>query len=175
MEFHDFQRHRLTIYFNTEENAMIVSFFGHSLINEQCLIKQKIKEKLITLYAKEGNLTCFVGGYGDFDRICAEVCRELKKSRYVIDRIYITPYMDLYAQKKQANMFDEGLSDSSLYPPLEEVPAKYAISKRNEWMVCNSDVIIAYVKHSWGGAYKTLLMAKRKNKEVINIGDLNIY
>lgn len=58
-----------------------------------------------------------------------------------------------------------------LYPPIEKVPLKFAISKRNNWMVENSDLVIAYVNHSFGGAYKTLQAAKRKKKRIINICD----
>ena len=57
----------------------------------------------------------------------------------------------------------------SFYPDLEGIPLKYAILKRNEWMVEKSDFIIAFVKMKFGGAYKALLHAKRKNKEFVNL------
>ena len=59
---------------------------------------------------------------------------------------------------------DASRYDSTTYPPLEKVPPRYAIVKRNEWMVCESDVVISGVTHSWGGASKTLEFAQRKNK-----------
>ena len=73
------------------------------------------------------------------------------------------PYLD--------RTFNEGLYDDSTYPPLEEVPRRYAISRRNEWMVDQADVVVAYVDHGWGGAAKTLEYAKRKNKRIINIAE----
>ena len=63
--------------------------------------------------------------------------------------------------------------DESLYPPLENVLPKFAISKRNEWMITNADLIIAYVNHSYGGAYKTLKIAKRRKKKIVNICDFD--
>ena len=54
--------------------------------------------------------------------------------------------------------------DSTTYPPLENVPPRYAIVRRNEWMVQESDVVISGVTHGWGGAAKTLDFAKRKQK-----------
>ena len=42
-----------------------------------------------------------------------------------------------------------------------------AISKRNEWMVDRADLIIAYIEHDYGGAYKTIRYAQRKNKSII--------
>jgi hypothetical protein len=38
-------------------------------------------------------------------------------------------------------------------------------------MMKSSDIVIAYVMHSWGGAAKTLTYAKRKHKQIINIYD----
>lgn len=61
--------------------------------------------------------------------------------------------------------------DQFFYPSLEKVPPRFAILKRNEWLVKNSDFLIAYVKHSHGGAFKTLEFAeKKKNIKIINIG-----
>ena len=40
---------------------------------------------------------------------------------------------------------------------------------RNEWMVDSAELVIAYVKYSWGGASKTLEYAKRKMKQIINL------
>ena len=62
-----------------------------------------------------------------------------------------------------------GLSDASIYPPIEEIPERLAIIKRNEWMISRSDLVIAWVDHSFGGAYKTLSFAKAKKKRIINL------
>ncbi len=53
--------------------------------------------------------------------------------------------------------------DEMIYPPLERVPPKYAILRRNEWMIDKATVLFACVRHAWGGAAKTLAYAKRKN------------
>ena len=59
--------------------------------------------------------------------------------------------------------------DEIVYPNIEHVPYKFAISKRNNFMVDSSDLIIAFVDHAWGGAYATLMYAKRKKKTIINL------
>ena len=51
---------------------------------------------------------------------------------------------------------DTSRYDDTTYPPLENVPPRYAIVRRNEWMVRESDVVISGVTHGWGGAAKTL-------------------
>ena len=65
-----------------------------------------------------------------------------------------------------------GICDTSIYPPIENVPLKFAISKRNEWMMTNADIIIAFVNRGYGGAYKSLQAAKRRKKKIINICEL---
>ena len=66
--------------------------------------------------------------------------------------------------------YDKALYDCSEYPPIETVPKKLAIIKRNEYMVNKADTIVAYVTHGWGGAAQTLEYAKVKKKNIINIG-----
>ena len=61
--------------------------------------------------------------------------------------------------------------DSTIYPPLETVPHRFAISHRNRWMVESADVVVAYVLHDWGGAATTLRCAKQKKKQIISYCD----
>jgi len=61
--------------------------------------------------------------------------------------------------------------DETIYPPLESIPRKFAILRRNEWMVQESDIVVAYVNHGWGGAAKTLQYARRKKKRIILYGE----
>ncbi|MBR0425166.1 MAG: hypothetical protein IJK01_03485 [Clostridia bacterium] len=42
---------------------------------------------------------------------------------------------------------------------------------RNERMIDRSDVVIAYVSHSFGGAYQTLCYAQRKQKRIVRYPD----
>ena len=59
---------------------------------------------------------------------------------------------------------------NTIYPEgLETVPKRFAISWRNKWMIQESDVVVTYITHSWGGAAQFADLAKRKKKRVINI------
>ena len=147
---------------------MTISFTGHSFIPSKAAVKEIVKEQ-IGIIAKDADcVTCYLGGYGDFDEICATVCRELKEE-YSIELVYVTPYINLSAQAKIKENEKCRLYDLSIYPPIENVPPKLAILKRNEWMVTNADIVIAYVNRSYGGAYKSLLTARRKKKKIINV------
>lgn len=153
---------------------MTISFLGHSSISCKEKAETVVKEQLLNIIREDEHITCYNGGYGEFDDICARVCRELKKIHPHIELVYVTPYIRLSDQIKIKEMQDMGMCDSSIYPPIEKVPFKFAISKRNEWMVCNSDIIIAYVNRRHGGAYKSLQIAKRKKKKIVNIVDFLI-
>ena len=111
-----------------------------------------------------------MGGYGDFDSLCLRVLKELKSAFPNIELLFITPYLDNnYSKLETAKLYYDGI----IYPPLENVPRRFCISKRNEWMVNEADFVIAFVKYSWGGAAKTLEYAKRKKVEFFNLAELH--
>ena len=150
---------------------MVISFAGHAMISSADRIKETVKEQIQQHICHHSVVTCYLGGYGDFDAICACACRELKQEGVNLKRIYVTPYMSLSEQAKIKEMQRSDWYDGSLYPPIEKTPLKFAIAKRNEWMMTNADLIIAYVHHSYGGAYRSLQVAKRKKKKIVNIDD----
>ena len=151
---------------------MTIAFAGHSFISSSDIVKKAVKEEIIKNIINSESVTFYLGGYGDFDKICACVCKELKKENSKILVAYVAPYISLSEQAKIKEMLDCGLCDTCIYPPIEKVPPKYAILKRNEWMMTNSDLVIACVNCKYGGAYKSLQMAKRKKKKIINVGAL---
>ena len=60
--------------------------------------------------------------------------------------------------------------DSTIYPEcLDKTPPKYAIIKRNRWMLERADFVITYVTHITGGAAEFKHLAERKGKKVINL------
>lgn len=151
---------------------MIITFAGHSLIPSSNKVKETVKDQIRNNITENDVITCYLGGYGDFDKICAVACRELKEEYTNLRLIYVTPYLSLSEQEKIKEMQRYGLCDTSIYPPIENVPPRFAILKRNEWMITNADLIIAYVNRSYGGSYKSLQVARRKNKKIINICDI---
>ena len=148
---------------------MIITFIGHSVISFHDDVKNAVKEQIRKNIANADSVTCYLGGYGDFDNIGLCACKELKQERADIELVYVTPYISLSEQLKIKKLQEFGYCDFSLYPPIENVPLKFAIVKRNEWMIMNADLIIAYVNREYGGAYKALQFAKRKKRRIINI------
>lgn len=137
---------------------MIVMFCGHKEISEPDKLQRWLVETVEALIQR-GADTFYLGGYGAFDRLAANVVWSKKRLYPSVQSILVLPYLD--------RAVDATDYDSTIYPPLENVPRRFAISRRNEWMVDHSDVVVAYVIHEWGGAATTLRYAKRKHKEII--------
>lgn len=99
----------------------------------------------------------YFGGYGAFDSLAAAVLRELKKTYRHIQIVLVLAYLN-------RNVNATGY-DSTLYPELENVPPRFAISRRNKWMVEMADVVVAYVTHDWGGAQRHWRVPKEREKQ----------
>ena len=134
---------------------MIVTFCGHSKIYQTGDFSKWLDIILPSLI--EGGAAIFyLGGYGDFDSLTAAAVRRQKAVYPHITAILVLAYLNRET--------DTSRYDDTTYPPLENVPPRYAIVRRNEWMVRESDVVISGVTHGWGGAAKTLDYARRKQK-----------
>ena len=138
---------------------MQISFFGHA--DFSCSLE--LKNRLITLLTNIANncdskLEFFFGEYGAFDSFAYDCCKKINFSNAKFT--YVLPYLTT----KPIKQYNE-----IVYPPLENVPKRLAIIKRNEWIVNNSDLIIFYVNRNFGGAYRTFEYAKRKNKAIYNL------
>ena len=151
-----------THFFYLGYDMKTITFCGHSNLSKSEIdtIKEKLRTQIEELIY-EGAEEFLLGGYGDFDILCARVVRELKTNYPQIKSVLVIPYID--------RDYDRNLYDSSEYPPIETVPKRFAILRRNEYMVQRADVVIAYITHNWGGASTTFEFAKRKKKKIIEI------
>lgn len=138
---------------------MTVTFCGHREVTDKKQTEKwlfKVTEDLILKGARK----FYLGGYGEFDSMCKNVLIGYKKKYSNIELLLVVPYLN-------HKMITEGY-DGTIYPEIEKTPPRFAILKRNKWMVDNSDFVIAYVKNNFGGAYNTLKYAKQKNKKTAN-------
>lgn len=137
------------------------SFFGH----RDCPgdLKPLLKYVILDLIATHGVDMFYVGHQGGSDSLVRGVLRELEQE-----------YSDVHYAVVLAYMPSEGstpddTSDTMLPEGIELVHPRYAISWRNNWMLQQSDFVIAYVAHSWGGAARHMKEAIRSGKTVINL------
>ncbi len=147
---------------------MVISFCGHRDIFCQEEILKKITFYLNKIIKKNDNVEFYLGGYGDFDEIARIACTKYKKTNPNSKLFYITPYINITTTKMS---FLKKNYDEIIYPFLEYVPQKYTIIYRNYWVVEHSDIIISYVKYSWGGARKTLSYALKFKKIIIDLAN----
>ena len=150
----------------------IISFFGHRDYIGDERIESLIKSDIINKIKTEGFDNFYLGGNGNFDGSCARIVSEIKKDYpYIISSLVLA-----YPNPKWKDWQKEYILrtyDCHFQPDFPITPSRFAIIKRNEWIIENSDYIIFYVNHSWGGAYRAFEYAKRKKKIFINYGSLN--
>ncbi len=116
----------------------------------------------------------YSGGMGDFDNLCEQAVRETKKrfpEKGIRLNLVLPSYSYAYARSKEYPsymkcLFDDilvcGASDGAHY--------KSMITKRNRWIAEKSDIMIAYVMHSGGGAYASLKYAEKQKLKIIRVG-----
>ena len=150
---------------------MIISFVGHGSMNISDELSNKIRNTILLILTCNSAITFYCGGYGAFDLHCASICRSLKELFSDSSIVFVTPYITSSQQRRMKRLIDEKLYDSIIFPPIENTPPRFAIIKRNEWIISQADLIIAYVGHAHGGAYKSLEYARKKNKLIINLAE----
>ncbi len=136
-------------------------FFGHREVTHNIRDKLTVViEKLIT----EENVTEFyVGNQGQFDSMVYSVLKKLKAKYSQIRYTVVLAYM-------LDEHIKELYGEDTLYPDgLETVPKRFAISKRNDWMIQQSGVAVCYVHKITGGAAKFREKAEKKGLQIIDV------
>lgn len=148
---------------------MIVTFCGHAHFSKTEECEQKL---LSFLEEKVGDRSAdmYLGGYGGFDGFAYDCCKKYKETHPNVSLVFVTPYLTAEYQKNHLS-YQKTRYDLILYPEIEDKPLRFAIFYRNRYMVEKADYVVAYVSHSFGGAYTTYKHAKRKGKMIFNLAD----
>lgn len=141
----------------------VCTFFGHHDCTDE--IQPELRKLLIDLIENQSADEFYVGNQGAFDRIVRSVLRELKTAYPNIRYSVVLAYMP----QKRGELDMRDFSDTMLPEGIEEIPPRFAISWRNNWMLRRADTVIVYVKHSWGGAAQFAEQAERQKKTVIRL------
>ena len=105
---------------------MKVTFCGHSEVSHPEKVRAWLYETVEQLISQGADMF-LLGGYGAFDRIAASVVWGLKQKYPHVQSVLVKPYLD--------REMDESQYDWTVYPALETIPPRYAISHRNRYMV----------------------------------------
>ena len=141
------------------------TFFGHRDCPSS--VKAKLREVLIDLIEHHDVDMFYVGQQGLFDGIVRFVLKELVS---VYPHINYAVVLERMPPKRDE--FDtRDYSDTMLPEGIEIVSPRFAISWRNNWMLQQSDYVVTYITHSWGGAAQFAEKAMSQNKKVIQLFD----
>ena len=153
---------------------MIITFFGHSSYRNE----PDDESRLLALFEDVSNgeqIDFYLGGYGNFDAFAKNCAKKYKETHPDARVVFITPYLGKWLDERKEYLEKE--YDEIVYPEIENAIPKFAISKRNEWMVNHADYVFAYVQTHYGGAYKSLLYAHKHQKPYTNLykGNYELY
>ncbi len=138
-------------------------FFGHRDAPEE--IEERLWPVLVDLVEKKSIHSYIVGNQGNFNRLVLKALKRLKQTYPAIDYCVVLAYMP---QESLSN----GEEENTLCPYIfEKTPPRYAIVKRNRWLVARANYVVTYVTHSGGGAAQFAALAKRQGKTVINLSE----
>ncbi len=143
-----------------------VSFIGHRQIDRFRFVEEQLDRIISDLISRKEYVEFYVGRNGDFDTMVASAVKRGQKAYGTANSslILVIPYpvanMDCLEQ-----FYDEIWYPDELYG----IHHKAAITKRNEWFVEHSDLLVAYVERDKGGAATCLKKAEKAGIEIKNI------
>lgn len=108
----------------------------------------------------------YIGRDGEFDTYAATIVKRVQREYddyHAIEFNLVLPY-----PKKDKEDFEKYYDRVDI--PISAHP-KLAITKRNEWMAEQADLILCYIERESGGAYKAVQYAKKLGKEIINFSE----
>ena len=146
---------------------MVCTFFGH----KDCygLKTETLLNAIEGLVEKDVD-TFYVGHQGNFDSMVHSCLKQLKEKyphiSYSIVLAYLPTNTQGYDPYQGCSVFPEGL---------ETVHPKFAIEKRNKWLIDHAAYCICCINHTWGGAYKFARQAKSRGLTTINLGSAELY
>ena len=146
---------------------MIITFCGHSNYSSSLEDEERLL-KLLKIVACGEQVDFYLGGYGGFDRFALKCATKYKQLYKNTKLVFITPYLDKWLNERKDILIKT--YDEIIYPEIEHVPQKFAIIKRNEWMIINCELVICYIKTLTASrAGKFFILAKKLNKKIINL------
>ena len=141
---------------------MICAFFGHREVTDD--VKRAVERKILDFIQNYNDIEFYVGNSGAFDRITQGVMFDIKKQGIRINFSVVLAY----ANETPAFGFDT----ETIFPwELDNVLPRFAMSKRNDWILNRVDFVIVYVTKKFSNSYKIMQKAIKKGLTVINIAD----
>jgi hypothetical protein len=139
---------------------MVCTFFGHRDTPKE--IEPTLRTTLVDLIENKNVNVFYVGNNGNFDTMVRRQLEDLSLT-YPITYNVVLAYLP--TEKSEYDDFT-----NTIYPEgLETAPKRFAISWRNKWMIQQSDIVVTYVTHNFGGAAQFKEMTERMDKLTIEL------
>ena len=138
----------------------VCTFFGHRDCPPD--IRPRLREVLVDLIEHRSVELFYVGNKGAFDRLVRSVLRELSQE---YPQVRYAVVLERMPGKQQG----EDCSDTLLPEEIEDGPPRFAIARRNRWMLRQADCVVTYITRSRGGAAQFAALAERQKKTVIRL------
>lgn len=139
--------------------------FGHRQVFQN--IDEEL-DKAIRYCINDGCRIFYTGDMGDFDRKFASTVRRYKHKYDDIKLILVCPYLTKKLQVYK-EYYEEMYDDIIIPTELADIHYKQIITKRNQWIIDNSDYVISYTFRDYGGAYNAYKYATKQKKSIIKI------
>jgi len=143
-----------------------VALFGHRDLYHHKKAEQGLLPILSELIRTKPFVEIYIGRNGEFDLFAASVVKRAQKLFGNENSVMtlVLPYL------RRDVEYYELYYDNILIPKcIEKTHPKGAITKRNKWMVEESDLVICYVDHNSGGAYTAMKYAQKLGKAIVNL------
>ena len=147
-----------------------IAMFGHRDFYAHRQLEERLIPLLRDLIRKKKFIEIYMGRDGEFDPYAATLVKRVQRDYddyHAIEFNLVLPY-----PKKDMDAFEKYYDRLNI--PISAHP-KLAITKRNEWMVEQADLILCYIERESGGAYKAVQYAQKMGKKVINFASKENY
>ena len=135
-------------------------------------IEHRLDKLLHNLITQKEYVDFLIGRDGDFDLLASAAIKRAVRS-YDYGNTHFTlvlPYLKAEYRDNEKEYLDY-YDEVEVCAESSEAHPKSAIQIRNRSMIDRSDLVVCYVQHNSGGAYRTLQYAEKQGKRIINISD----
>lgn len=132
---------------------MTCTFFGHRDSPES--IRGAVRETITELIENKGADVFYVGNEGAFDRMVRDELKLLSEKYRGIGYFVVLSRMPKRGEDIECSILPEAVA---------ACPSRFAVDRRNRWMIGESDYVVSYVTNKFGGAAKYTDIARRRGR-----------
>ena len=154
-------------------NIYTVSFFGHREVEKPTEIEKHLDNLLYDLITQKEYVEFLIGRDGEFDLLASSAIRRAVKNYSSGNTAFILvlPYLKAEYRDNEQNFLDY-YDEVEICEESSSVHFKSAIQVRNRSMIDRSDLVVCWIQHKSGGAYKTIQYAEKQNRRIINLAEI---